>query len=106
MSTARGDLDVAVLDGFLYAIGGRSLSGPISSVERYSPSTNKWESVASMNRRRDRPCAAILNGKIYVIGGSLDNQNGNSVGFYDPKRNTWKMVMRFIIVIIIIIIIY
>ena len=61
MSTARRGAAAAVLDGKLYVAGG---CGPdtkfgadsdlncLSTVERYDPSTNAWESVASMSKGR------------------------------------------------------
>ena len=52
MGTARSRHAVAVLDGKLYAVGGRGLAGRLSSVERYDPAAGAWEAVASMAAAR------------------------------------------------------
>jgi len=61
MGTARHALGVAVLDGKLYAVGGKSEGiedeageeeeegeRPAHTVERFDPATNAWEEVAPM----------------------------------------------------------
>ena len=52
MAEARNKLGVAVLDGKLYAVGGDSDDGFLSSVERYDPALNAWETVAPMGAGR------------------------------------------------------
>ncbi len=51
---------VVVFDGFLYAVGGNDGSTSLSSVERYSPRTNKWEMVSPMTMRRSSVATAVL----------------------------------------------
>ena len=41
-----------MLDGKLYAVGGDSRVGSLSSVERYDPALNAWETVAPMGAGR------------------------------------------------------
>ena len=61
MAYERDTHAVAVLDGKLYAVGGEDInSNPLSSVERYDPATNVWESVAPMATARSRPGVALL----------------------------------------------
>ncbi len=90
MSTARGDHQVAVVDGKIYAIGGSSGASYLNSVEEYDPATNKWITKAPMPTARDFYQVAVVGGKIYAIGG---NGNGysilNSVEEYNPATNTW-----------------
>lgn len=48
MSRPRTGLSVAVLNGFLYSVGGHDGSGYLSLVQRYDTHTNSWHSVESM----------------------------------------------------------
>jgi kelch-like protein 1/4/5 len=52
MSTPRSTVGVAVLDGKLYAVGGRDGSSCLNSVECYDPHTNRWTLVSPMLKRR------------------------------------------------------
>jgi kelch-like protein 20 len=61
---------VAVLDGYLYAVGGQDGVSCLNYVERYDPKENKWSKVASMNTRRLGVAVAVLGGYLYAVGGS------------------------------------
>lgn len=52
MTTARSTVGVAILNGSLYAVGGRDGSSCLNSVERYDPHTNKWSVTCPMLKRR------------------------------------------------------
>lgn len=52
MSTSRSTVGVAVLDGKLYAVGGRDGCSCLNSAEVYDPHTNKWTMISSMIHRR------------------------------------------------------
>lgn len=52
MSTPRSTVGVVVLDGKLYAVGGRDGSSCLNSVECYDPNTNRWTLVSPMLKRR------------------------------------------------------
>ena len=83
MGTKRLGVAVAVLDGYLYAIGGSDGQSPLNTgksfiesnriksidclsfpVERYDPKTNKWSAVAPMTTRRKHLGCAVYNGYI------------------------------------------
>ena len=55
---------VAVLDGYIYALGGYDGDGrPVhNSAERYLPRTNVWEFIAPMRHQRSDASAAALEG--------------------------------------------
>ena len=57
---------VAVLDGFLYAIGGSDGTSPLASVEKFDPKSNQWISVRSMGTKRKHLGAAVFQGSIYA----------------------------------------
>ena len=44
-NTCRTSVGVAVLDGFLYAVGGQDGVTCLNLVERYDPITNRWTKV-------------------------------------------------------------
>ena len=52
MAAARVLAAAAVLDGKLYAVGGRGLAARLSSVERYDAEADAWEAVAPMAAAR------------------------------------------------------
>jgi N-acetylneuraminic acid mutarotase len=94
MPTARWGLAAAAgSDGRIYAIGGGNLSGLLSTVEAYSPSTNSWSSVAPMPTARTGLAAVTgSDGRIYAIGGSDGSHPLRTVEAYDPSTNTWSTV--------------
>ena len=93
---------MAVLDGKLYAVGGHDNDdGYLSSVERYDPALDAWESVASMSTARDFHGVAVLDSKLYAVGGYKtyavtggDNNVSHlsSVERYDPGTDAWEAV--------------
>lgn len=74
MQTARCQMGVAVLDRYLYVVGGSSISQDIlSSVERYNFDDDKWSTVCALNVPRAIPAVAAADGLLYVAGGDQVN---------------------------------
>jgi len=96
MEVSRRLIDVAVLDGKLYAVGGYNEGDQtLSSVERYDPAANAWEEVAPMAEGRDTHAVAVLDGKLYAVGGEDSASNPrSSVERYDPATNVWEPVVE------------
>ena len=69
-TSCRTSVGVAVLDGFLYAVGGQDGVSCLNYVEKYDPESNKWSKVANMTTRRLGVGVAVLNGCLYAVGGS------------------------------------
>jgi kelch-like protein 20 len=69
-TSCRTSVGVAVLEGFLYAVGGQDGVQCLNHVERYDPKENKWSKVAPMTTRRLGVAVAVLGGYLYAIGGS------------------------------------
>lgn len=70
MQVARCQMGVAILDRYLYVVGGNSSSQAVlSSVERYSFDDNTWTTVCSMSVPRAIPAVAAADGLLYVAGG-------------------------------------
>ena len=60
MSTQRSSHAAAVIEGKLYAVGGKGDGGPSDSVERYDPAANTWEVMAPMGAGIDQlACVAM-----------------------------------------------
>jgi N-acetylneuraminic acid mutarotase len=66
MMTRRLGVAVAVLNGYLYAIGGSDGQCPLNTVERYDPQKNCWTVMASMSTRRKHLGCAVYNNMIYA----------------------------------------
>ena len=80
MLTTRYNLGAAVLRGAngedkLYAIGGANPRG-VSSVERYSSSSERWQPVTPLPQMRGHGImVAVVNNRLYAIGGGGDQRD-------------------------------
>ena len=102
MPTARHHLQAVVVDGKLYAIGGRILGDGVPSEdlditvsnfgrnEVYDPKTDSWATLNAMLTKRSGFTASTgSDGNIYVFGGQGLRKDLDSVEKYDPKTDTW-----------------
>eukprot|EP01133_Synstelium_polycarpum_P004017 gene4017-4652_t len=89
LPTGRTSFALAVLDEYLYVIGGYKGSTPCADVDRYHPRTGSWCTVSSMGAKRAECSAVVLDDAIYVIGGS---QPTSTVERYNPHTNAWTLV--------------
>jgi len=70
MPTARRDLATGVVDGLIYAVGGRvDPWGFTDVVEVYDPRTDTWQKRAPLPQGRVFLGAATVAGKLYAVGG-------------------------------------
>lgn len=94
--TARSGLGVAVVEGNIYAIGGRNdwVSPYLGTNEMYDPATKIWTSKIPMPTPRREFAIAVYKNKIYCIGGAFNDRSSmyltglNEV--YDPATDTWE----------------
>uniref|UniRef100_A0A673GAK1 Kelch-like protein 20 n=1 Tax=Sinocyclocheilus rhinocerous TaxID=307959 RepID=A0A673GAK1_9TELE len=91
MSTRRLGVAVAVLGGFLYAVGGSDGTSPLNTVERYNPQENRWHTVAPMGTRRKHLGCAVYQDMIYSVGGRDDTTELSSAERYNPRTNQWSL---------------
>jgi N-acetylneuraminic acid mutarotase len=88
MPTARMYLSTSVVNGRVYAIGGRFGNNSVfSTVEEYDPATDTWTPKADMPTERLRLATSVVNGKIYAIGGSANTVGPTAIATveeYDP----------------------
>nr|XP_039274454.1 kelch-like protein 28 [Styela clava] len=81
---------VAVLSGNLYVVG--HSDGHTKSVEKFEPSSNKWEKVKDKNLSSYCSTALGAGGCIYSIGGYVSSHQTNQVERFDPTSSTWSFV--------------
>ena len=108
MPTARSCFSTGIVDGKVFAIGGRGQAEPdefgelaLSTVEMYDPETDAWERKADMPTKRSGVAVSVVDGKIYAIGGEetkkvprykgwIHEAKGlPTVEMYDPATDTW-----------------
>ena len=73
---------VAECERFIYTVGGVSLNGHLSSMERYDYRTNTWTGVAPMAREISALGVVELNGVLYTVGGWSRGRPLNTVSRY------------------------
>ncbi|HET6252140.1 MAG TPA: carbohydrate-binding protein [Tepidisphaeraceae bacterium] len=94
---SRNHLSGAVLDGKIYAMGGRydgdDLADPAADCIVWDPTNpGVWTPIASLPQIRALAVSAVVDGKIYLMGGtSTSYQPISSVLVYDPTTNTWTV---------------
>lgn len=69
MPTIRRNLGVAVVNGKIYAIGGKQDNWGLSTNEEYDPATKTWTTKTPMPTPRSDFGIAVVQNKIYCIGG-------------------------------------
>jgi kelch-like protein 8 len=90
----RSEGAAATHGGHLYAVGGRS-GGPLNDLDRYTPATDTWVSLANMPTARRGLGAAVVGNALYAIGGSTGTTpcSGSplaTVERYDIDTDTWS----------------
>ncbi|XP_070556315.1 kelch-like protein 7 [Ptychodera flava] len=89
MNAARKGLGLAVVNEFIYAIGGTDEHGTLESVERYDPKQNQWKMVAKLPSKLTSVKCGVLNGSIYVVAAQRDVGRLSQVLEYRPAEDRW-----------------
>ncbi|CAK8684664.1 unnamed protein product [Clavelina lepadiformis] len=97
MKKKRFGLGTTMLNGHVYAIGGRSKDdngSQLVSVERYNPESDSWNEIAPMKIFRSWLAAVPMDDNyIYALGGeSRDDKIEKSVERYDVITGEWNNV--------------
>lgn len=90
--TSRAHHGAAVLNGFVYLIGGCNFQTYLKSVQRFDIFTCTWHRVAPMNYCRCYVSVAVVNGCIYAMGGFSGQTYYNTVECYKPEKDQWTMM--------------
>ncbi|MBN3302950.1 KLH26 protein, partial [Amia calva] len=92
LQESRIQFQLNVLQGQLYATGGRNRSGSLSSVERYCPRNNEWTYVDSLKRRIWGHAGTSCTGKLYISGGyGVSIEEKKALHCYDPAGDQWEV---------------
>jgi N-acetylneuraminic acid mutarotase len=91
MTTARGALAAAVLDGRVHTLGG-AVGSALNTHEVYDPATNRWTRANAMPTARDHLAAVAFGGRVWAIGGrtSFFGTQYANVEVYDPATDSWQ----------------
>nr|XP_009917525.1 PREDICTED: LOW QUALITY PROTEIN: kelch-like protein 31 [Haliaeetus albicilla] len=105
MQHRRTHFSLSACNGLLYAVGGRNAEGVLASVECYVPTTNSWQSKASLETHSCCHATTVIEGKLtvtatvadraYVLGGSQLGPQGERVDVmpvecYSPLTGQWS----------------
>ncbi|KAL5015932.1 hypothetical protein ScPMuIL_005521 [Solemya velum] len=91
----------AMLDGYLYIIGGSVLISddaenfnmPTKKCFRYDALTNGWATITPLQQARMYHSVAILEGVLYAVGGHNANSEPlKTAEFYNPDTNKWRYI--------------
>jgi N-acetylneuraminic acid mutarotase len=92
---ARDHMIIGVIDGRLYAVGGRdgSITAHTDRVDVYDPVADAWTSAAPMPTSRGGMAAGVLGGLLFVAGGEGNPAVSSGVfeelEVYDPVADMW-----------------
>lgn len=90
ITTSRQGASTAVVNGFMYVIGGIKLGNVYQNLnECYNPVLNSWSSKTVMTAAKELAFCAAVGTKIYMIGGF----NGAAVSTnycYDTVADSWS----------------
>ncbi|MGB7036219.1 MAG: kelch repeat-containing protein, partial [Xanthobacteraceae bacterium] len=106
MPLARDHMGVAVIDGKIHIVGGRT-GGQTDNVgehDVYDPASDKWTKAAPMPTPRSGGAAVYYHGLLIYAGGECKKRDPNA-GFgggedfdetegYDPKTDTWRTLAK------------
>uniref|UniRef100_A0AAY4CY57 BTB domain-containing protein n=1 Tax=Denticeps clupeoides TaxID=299321 RepID=A0AAY4CY57_9TELE len=97
METGCSHACVAMLDNFVYVIGGqhlqyRSGEGAVDTCFRYDPHLNQWLRIQPMQECRIQFQLNVLRGQLYATGGRNRSGSLSSVECYCPRKNEWIYV--------------
>jgi N-acetylneuraminic acid mutarotase len=86
----REHLGVTALSGQLYVVAGRIHGQPLSIVQRWSPSTGRWQQLASVPEPRGATGAGAADGQIVSAGAESAAGTSAVVYAYMPSTNRWR----------------
>jgi len=93
MPTPRDHLKSTVIDGKIYAIGGRqtSIKATVGANEAYDPITDKWEVLEPLPTIRGGLGVTSLNGTVFAFGGlAKENVSLDTVEQFIPNQGWIK----------------
>ena len=103
MPTARTRLRLVASGRYLYAIGGAPPSGadptelgpPLTTVERYDPTSNRWTTMNPLIEARLLPCAVetkVGHRRVLVVVGGFGPDARRTTEVFDPHTGRWTLL--------------
>eukprot|EP01041_Mallomonas_annulata_P000754 gene754-1439_t len=89
LSLTTLNVNLNLVNAYIYVTGGRIRGKTLGSVERYIQSDGKWEICPPMLENRGSHCAAGVDSKLFVFGGGGFRSNLSNCEVYDPLTNVW-----------------
>ncbi|MCB9251253.1 MAG: hypothetical protein H6605_02195 [Flavobacteriales bacterium] len=82
---------VVELNGNIHVIGGGASGGATDLHLRYSPQSNRWDTLPPVPYKAQQPAGAAVNGKIHFCGGGFPNTGTrlNKHYYYDSDSSKW-----------------
>ena len=68
MLVPRSELGLAMLYGYVYAVGGWEGQCRLDSIERYDTNDNSWQMISPMKMAVTSPACVAHDGMLYVTG--------------------------------------
>lgn len=88
MNTQGWNVNLAEIEGIIYAIGGDPFR---DRIESYDPLKNKWNVLSPMPTARQHSNCCVVNNRIYVVGGITTwTNNTDKNEMYDPRTDSWQ----------------
>jgi N-acetylneuraminic acid mutarotase len=79
--------DVYVMGGYASATG---LNGPVATLYRYRPKTNRWTKLASAPSTRAAHTMGVIGDRLYVAGGARGGKALKTLEIYDFAGHKWS----------------
>ena len=90
MNTPGWNVNLAEIDGIIYAIGGDPFR---DRIESYDPLKNIWNVLTPMPTARQHSNCCVVNGRIYVMGGITSwTHITDKTEVYNPNTDSWQTV--------------
>ena len=94
MRTPRMSFGLAVINGYLYALGGFDGERMLSSMEVRDPQTGLWRPVAGFATPSRGFAMVAWKGRLYVFGGWDGLSAMHRFEIYDPQEDRWQRQFR------------
>lgn len=85
---------VGVINGNIHVVGGGGVTGATDLHLRYTPSTDKWDTLKPVPYLAQQPGGGVVNNKLHFFGGGYPN-SGTRLDkhyVYDPSSDTWMQL--------------
>lgn len=97
LSEARGRVQIAVINGTIFAVGGCNGTTELDTVECLAlggigEKPKKWKKCSKLPYPRSNAGVCALNGKIYCIGGWNGQAGIKQCEVYCPQTDTWASI--------------